>query len=342
MAVLGTNFPSFIDFARREDNVGSVESNIIELLTQSNQILEDAVLVEGNIQTGHKTTVRTGLPTATWRMLNYGVQPSKSSTAQVTDTCGMLEAYAEVDKDLADLNGNTAAWRLSEDKAFFEAMNQAMAQTLFYGDMTTNPERFLGIAPRYNATTGSASAANVIKAGGSGSDNTSIFLVFWGPNTVHTIYPKGSKAGLVRQDLGEVTLLDAAGGKYQGYRTHYQWKLGLTVRDWRYVIRICNIDVSDLMQAGDATDGSANLIKLMLVALNSIPAVGMGRPVFYMNNTVKTYLEVKLVNTRTASTNPNPGLRMDEITNGPGYVTSFMGVPIKRCDQIINAETLVS
>ncbi|WP_368734330.1 major capsid protein, partial [Klebsiella quasipneumoniae] len=64
----------------------------------------------------------------------YGVQPSKSTTVQVTDYVGMLETYAEVDKSLADLNGNTAEFRLSEDRAFIEAMNQQMAQTLFYGD----------------------------------------------------------------------------------------------------------------------------------------------------------------------------------------------------------------
>ena len=43
---------------------------------------------EGNLPTGHRTTIRTGLPESAWRLLNYGVQPSKSVTAQVTDTCG--------------------------------------------------------------------------------------------------------------------------------------------------------------------------------------------------------------------------------------------------------------
>jgi hypothetical protein len=340
MATLGSTLPTLLDFARREDNQGSVEATLIELLAQTNQILGDMVVVEGNLQTGHRTTVRTGLPSATWRMLNYGVQPSKSSTAQITDTAGMLEAYAEVDKALAELNGNSAAWRLSEDRAFFEAMNQAMAQTLFYGDLTTNPERFLGLAPRYAASSGSASAANVIKAGGASTDNTSIWLVCWGPNTVHGFYPKGSKAGLQRQDLGEQTLLDAAGGKFQGYRTHYKWDLGLSVRDWRYVVRICNIANSTLATAGDSTDTSANILKYMLMALNYLPAQGMGRPVFYMNNTVKMYLECKLINTKAGAA--NPWLTMKDLTDGSGYVTQFMGVPIHRCDQITNAESLVS
>ena len=61
-------------------------------------------VVEGNLETGNKTTVRTGLPTPTWRKLYGGIQPAKSTTAQVQDSCGMLEAYAEIDKALADLD----------------------------------------------------------------------------------------------------------------------------------------------------------------------------------------------------------------------------------------------
>ena len=62
--------------------------------------------------------MRTGLPTATWRQLNYGVPSSKSATVQVRDATGMLETYAKIDKALADLSGNSAAWRMSEGNAF--------------------------------------------------------------------------------------------------------------------------------------------------------------------------------------------------------------------------------
>lgn len=134
MAVKGVNALTLADWAKRTDPNGKVDK-IVELLSQTNEILTDMMFVEGNLPTGHRTTVRSGLPSATWRLLNYGVQPSKSTTVQVTDSCGMLETYAEVDKSLADLNGNTAEFRLSEDRAFIEGMNQQMAQTLFYGDM---------------------------------------------------------------------------------------------------------------------------------------------------------------------------------------------------------------
>lgn len=218
MAVKGLTALTLADWGKRIDPNGKVDK-IIELLSQTNPILLDMMIMESNSPTGHKTTVRTGLPDATWRLLNYGVPNSKSTTAQVTDTMGMLETYAEIDKSLADLNGNTAEFRLSEDRAFLEAMNQKMAQTLFYGDTSVNPQQFMGLASRYSSKS-AGNGQNIIDAGGTGTDNTSIWLVVWGENTVHGIFPKGQKAGLQMQDLGEQTLRDAAGGQYQGYRSH--------------------------------------------------------------------------------------------------------------------------
>jgi len=333
MATIGTAL-TLADWAKRLDANGKIDK-IVELLSQTNEVLEDMLWVEGNLPTGHKTTVRTGLPSATWRMLNYGVQPSKSTTKQITDTCGMLEAYAEVDKALADLNGNTAEFRLSEDRAFIEAMNQEMAKTVFYGDTKVYPERFVGLAPRYNSLSGAETSANVISAGGSGSDNTSLWLVVWGENTVHGIFPKGSKAGLQHNDLGEVTLIDANGGKYQGYRTHYKWDCGLTVRDWRYVVRICNIDVSNLLTAGETSDSSANLINLMIKAVNKVPNVRMGRAAWYCNKEVKTALEIKAMNKTNAQ------LTIQDLQNGL-TVTRFLGIPVRRCDAILNTEAAIA
>ena len=122
-ATLSTGALTLLDWAKRLDPDGKVPT-IVEMLGQTNEILEDMVFREGNLPTGHRTTIRTGLPVVYWRMLNQGVPPSKSTTAQVDEQAGMLEAWSEVDKDLALLNGNVSAFRLSEAKAFLEAMNQ--------------------------------------------------------------------------------------------------------------------------------------------------------------------------------------------------------------------------
>ena len=327
MAAVGNTALTYIDWAKRfGDNRVSA---IVEILAQTNEVLDDMKWVEGNLPTGHRTTVRTGLPQGTWRQLNYGVQPGKSTTTQVNDSCGMLETYSEIDKALADLNGNTAEFRLSEDKAFLEGMSQQMAQTVFYGNSSSMPERIMGLAPRFNTlNAATATAQNVIDAGGTGTDNTSIWLVVWGDLTVHGIFPKGSRAGLQMKDLGEQTLRDAVGNPYQGYRTHYKWDAGLTVRDWRYAVRIANIDVGDL-----AGGGGTDLVKHMIRATHKVPSLKTGQPVFYMNRTGRQWLDIQ------AATKDNVMLRLSEFEGKP--VREFLGVPIRTCDQLLNTEDRV-
>ena len=330
MAVLSTINPTLADFASRLDANGKIDPQIVELLSETNEILDDMTLIEANGYTEHKTTVRSGLPNGTWRLLNYGVQPEKSRTVPVKDSMGMLETYAEVDKALADLNNNSAEWRLSEDRAFIEGMNQNMAQTLFYGDTSANPERFTGLAPRYNSLA-AENGINIIDGGGTGADNASIWLVVWGPNTAHAIYPKGSAAGLQSRDLGEQTLTDPAGGRFQGYRTHYKWDLGFTLRDWRYVVRIANIDVSDLTKNASA---GADLVDLLVQAIEMVPNLGMGRPVFYMPRKLRSFLRRQQANKVAAST-----LTMEEVFGKK--VLHVDGIPVRRTDALLLTEARV-
>ena len=330
MATLSANNPTLIDVASRLDPTLNIDK-IVELLAATNPVLNDMSFMEGNLPTGHKTTVRTGLPGVTWRKLYGGVQPSKSRTAQVTDSCGMLEAYAEVDKALADLNGNAAAFRLSEDKAFIEAMSQEMASTLFYGNETTEPEAFTGFAPRYNSLS-AQNGDNIVNAAGSGSDNTSIWLVVWGPNTCHGIYPKGSTGGVQMRDLGEVTVenVDGASGRAQMYRSHYRWDCGLTLRDWRYVVRIANIDVSDLGTLAN----TKNLITWMIQAAERIPSFGAGRAAFYCNRTIREKLRLGILE-KVAS-----NLTFESVAGK--RVMTFDEIPVMRTDALLNTEAVVS
>jgi hypothetical protein len=339
MATLATTSLTLADWAKRTDPDGRIPI-VAELLSQSNEVLEDCVFKEGNLPTGERVVIRTGLPTVYWRALNQGIPSSKSTTAQVDEACGILEARSEVDKDLAMLNGNTAQFRLSEDTAFLEAMNQTQATTLFYGNPGTDPKQFLGLAPRYSSLS-ATNAQNILSAGGSGSDNTSVFLVIWGDNTVYCPFPKGSKAGLIHEDLGEQTVYNADGTRLQAYATRYQWKNGLVVKDWRYVVRICNIDVSDLIgQTGtQASTASTALIKLMARALYRIPNMAMGRAAFYMNRTVHSGLSIAALDKSQYVLKVNEGLSQ---FGTPFSWLSFLGVPLRRVDAILNTEAVVS
>jgi len=343
-ATLGTKV-TLLDWAKSLDPDGTT-ATVVELLNQSNEILLDMPFMEGNTPTGHKSTTRTGLPSAIWRQMYQGVPPSKSVRAQIEDTCGMLETRAELDKDIAALNGNEKSFRLSEAQSFLEAMNQNMAATLFYGNTALNPERFMGLAPRYSTISGATNGQNVLSAGGAGADNTSIWLVVWGKNTVTGIFPKGSKAGLEHEDLGMIDAFDANNNRYRALADRWQWKCGITVRDWRYVVRIANIDVSELVaQSGtQAASASTVVLKLMIRAMARIPFMGMGTPVFYASRTVKSMLSV------AALDKSNTALAIVDAANqfgnvAPGYTqkqTEFFGIPIRTVDQLLSTEAVVS
>lgn len=332
MSTLGTGALTLADWAKRKDPNG-ITPNIVEILNQENQILDDMVFIEGNLETGHRTTLRTSLPTVSWRSLNAGVTPSKSTTAQIDEQSAILEAWSEVDVDLALLNADINAFRLSESKAFLEAMSQEMAATVIYGNGALAPDEFTGLAPRYNAISGATYSDNMLDGAGSGSDNTSMWLINWGSDTVAGLFPKGSLAGLVHKDYGEVTVevtAGIAGSRMRALQERYQWKLGLMVKDWRQVVRICNIDVSDL---GGAS--SADLITLMEQADEIIPSSG-GKRAFYCNRKVKRWLRNQI---------------RDNVTSGAGLtfenfagkrVTTFGGVPIRTTDAILNNEAHIT
>lgn len=338
MATLGLNGKvTLMDIAQATDPNGRI-ADVAELLTQTNEILLDMPWFEGNLPTGHKASVRTGLPTSIFRQFYQGVPPSKSQRAQITDACAMLETRSEVDVEEANLSGNLAAFRLSEAKAFVESLNQTMADSLIYGNTAVNPERFNGLAPRYSAISGAANSQNIIDAGGTGSDNTSIWLVVWGKETVHGIYPKGMQAGLQHEDLGTIDAFDSNNNRFRAYADRWAWKCGLHVKDWRYVVRICNIDTSNLV----SETGAADLVKLLVRSMARIPFAGMGTAAFYTNRTVKEMLSIQALNKSQNALSITEALRQFGGVQIAMQELRFLGIPIRTVDRIVTTEARVT
>lgn len=351
MAGLNSNVFSLIDATRRLAPDGSVESGIAELLTQTNEILFDMQWKEGNLPTGHRLTMRTGLPTGTWRKFNQGVTPTKSTTVQVDEACAMYEQKGAIDKDLAMLNGMTAQFRLSENVAHMSAMNNDMATALFYSDASV-PEKFIGLAPRYSSLS-AGNAQNILDALGSGSDNTSIWLIGWGEEGLYGIYPKGSKAGLQHMPVSDssgdgcIEMDDgtATGATYRAFVDRYQWKCGLAIKNWQYAVRIANIDVSNLVGESSA----ANLIKFMSRSIDRIPTNVNVKLAFYMNRTVFSMLKIQALNLSGGGAGSGAGALSIEdalLQFGDTIVKAkqlnFLGIPIRKCDAITLAESRVT
>src|SRR3974390_857724 len=346
-AIIGGTALTYADWAKRLDD-GYHVASIIELLSQTNEIRARMRVVGGTLPREHKPRCRTGLPQATWRLLNQGVPNAKSTTAQIVDTCGNLETYAVIDKHIAERNGNTADFRLSEVRAFLEGMSQQIAATLIYGNQFVNPERFSGLAVRYSTKTlqNSQTAANVLDGGGTSNTNTSLWIAVWGADTLHASFPKGKITGLQPRDMGEGPGLGASGNTYQAYRDHFKWEIGLTLRDWRYVVRVANIDVTQLTGVS-----AANLINLLVPGLDPPPPpptaatavqtsdtpevrADMGRTVIYCNRVIRTYLDLQAMN------KTNVLLRIEEFDGKP--VTTFRGIPVRTCDAILNNEVQIT
>lgn len=333
MGAIGNTYLSLADYYSRLDGQKQV-AEVVGMLTEINPILMDAIAQECNDGTSHLSTIRTGLPTATWRKLYQGVQPTKSTTASVKDTTGWLEAYSEVDAKLIQLaGGNGAALRLDEAEAFIEGMSNQMATALFYSDESATPEQFMGLGPRFD----SLSAANgnqIIDGGGTGADNTSIWFIVWSTKTASLLYPKGTAAGVQRKDLGETTKEKSDGSLYQVFREHFQWDIGLNVKDWRYVSRVANIDVSEMRASGQSN--SIDIENYMIDAYYKLRQrrVRNGTAAIYCNTDVKTALH------KRARDKSNVNLTVDNFDGVE--VVKFLGIPIRECDAIINTESQIT
>lgn len=331
VAALSTTNLTLLDIAKRKDPSGAI-AKIVELLNMKNEILQDMVFKEGNLTTGELTTVRTQLPTVYWRLLNQGTLASKSKSVQITEQTGMLESWSQVDKALADLGGQPGAVRLSEARAFLEAMSQEQASTVFYGTAAA-PEEFIGLAVRYSDTT-AGNGDYVILGGGTGStDNTSIWLISHDEENFCGIYPQGSQAGIEHDDLGEDTAENVggvSGAMMRVYRDRWGLKTGIAVKDYRSIVRIANIDISNLGSASDAPD----LITLMGDAEERIE--GMGKMAWYANRTVRRYLR------RQAYSAVQNGGGLTWETVAGKRMLMFGDTPIRRTDALLNTEDVVA
>jgi hypothetical protein len=291
MATVAATNPTLLDVAKLTGPNGEIVSDIGELLHQDNPLFQDATFLEANGGTYHRHTQRTGIPEPTWRRYYEGVAPTKSAYAQLDEPLGMMENRSVVDEDLVKHSGNPNQVRLHEAVGILEGFNQAVAETALYGNVTTSPAKFNGILPRYSSLS-AASGENIIDGGGTGTDNASILLVTWSPRHTFFIYPKGSSAGLSRQDLGvqQITTSDSPPRRYSAYEEIFKQQIGLVVRDWRGNVRIANIDKSALV----AQSGAADVLSLMIAAIHKLPSGTMGlRRAFYANKTILTMLDIQ-------------------------------------------------
>lgn len=338
MAEIGNSYVDLLDIEKQKNPDGSM-ADVLEQLMELNPMLEDSYAVECNNGTTHRHSIRTGLPSVSWGKLYQGIPQSKSTYTQVDDATGFAEALSTIDKRALDISGNGAAVRLNEARGFLEAMAQEVQATMIYGDSNAAPEEFMGFAPRYN----SLSAANgnqIIDGGGTGSDNTSIWMITWAPHASFCLYPEGTMAGVQREDKGEQRVLDGNNNAYYVMEELFRHHIGVCVKDWRYNVRIANIDVSDMLA------GSVDMFGLLRQGywkLQSRRFPMGGKICIYANSDVLEALDAQstpTVSTSTTTSSGNVRLRREEIEGRE--VMSYRGIPLVECDAILNTEAQIT
>ena len=166
-------------------------------------------------------------------------------------------------------------------------------QQMFYGRLWKNPGDMIGFSTAFNTLdrTKAQCALNVIDAGD--TDNLgSIWLIGWGDRTVWMASPDGE----------------------------FGLPAGLVIADWRYVVRIANIN---------SIHTEADIFALMAEALLRLPTTQRSqmafKPVFYVGKEI-----VKRMRDQRSQMAWDTGLDLDAI--------EFCGVPIReiaalRCDE---------
>ena len=338
-------WPTMLDLASR--SVYGKQMHIAEMLSQANELYDDLPFKEANEMTGHEFAFRTSIPAGAWRQINQGVPYAKSTTAKARVSVASLEDYSQVDRLLAEVSGDVMEFRENEDVAFLEGMSQTITATAFYGNTAATPAEFMGLSTFYNTvnTATAQDAANVIDAGGVGSSNTSLWLLGLSERTIYGITPRGTGAGLVMEDKGDtVPGFDSLGNRFEAYTSWFRQRMGLVPEDWRFGVRLANIDTTS---AGLAGPSAPDLFALMNKAAYLPPTMGKResgitrtdaptdpmtgvRFVWYCNRTVRHWMDVQAMRDRNV---------LLSLPDYAGMVTdSWRGRPVKVVDQLINTE----
>ncbi len=332
MAALPNTRLTLADLLKYMDPQGGV-APVVELLAQRNESMADPLFMPGNLPTGHQFSVRTALPTAYLRDYNEGVMPSKAAAAQQTEGMCIVEAWSEVDAAEAKLNGNEAAFRAQEDKAFIQSMEQQFVQQMFYGNVRTDPKAVNGLITRI----GTASHPQFIDCSGTGVDNTSILVAQWGDD-LHGIYPKGSEAGLQAMNHGKQIIQFSDGKRMLALVSQFVWNFGFVQRDYRTTVRIGNIDVSELRArtGTQALTAATNILYALHDAQYRLPTPAGA--VAYMNRAAHSSLSKMAMDKSSNVLSVREGLNQ---FGKPYRWLDFNGMQLRCVDRLLNNEAHV-
>lgn len=332
--IVGNRGLTLRDFAAGEKADGSFDHDIIDMITEENQILDDITFIEADDGTTLRSTILNGIPHGTWTTYYKGIAPNKSGKTQVRDVCGRIATRIAVDRNLYDDSPHAAETLLDETQRHIDGLREDVIDCIFYGNINKEARKFNGLYNFYDAYGAEATPSNsfahyvangATKATPSNGDMLrSIWLVGWGRKSVTGFYPKDAKqVGLVRGALEDSFDFDSDGLKYPTKEQEISWTLGLAVRDFRYAGRIANVERA-VMAGSDATP--AHYIELIEDLLARVKSGGVNQA-FYMEPNVWRHLR-KLFGRITREN----AIKYEDVTQIK--TPTLYGIPVRLCDAL--------
>lgn len=342
MALISGKFPSLVDLLKSMNAAGQFV-RAVDMMRQANEILDVMTWMPCNSGDEHLIVQNVTLPTIYEAMINRGILPSDGKDYDIFEPTATFRSWQEIDADAAEATGDPAKCMADRSRKHRQAHARNFVSNLIYGNSLTDPDTFPGIMQRYSDPTDN-NGQNMINAGGVGSDNASILLMGFGEDAVSGLYPKGTIAGLQTDDKGKVTKSNADGTTdawRDVYLSKFSWSCGLSIEDWKWCARICNIDKSDILANNDS---AADLLQLTEDALYCMPSTAVmtdsnsnGRRMgWFMNRTMRKMID------RQSRRSVQAGGQLDYAVVDGVRRKTLHGIPMYTVDQMTNAETLVT
>ncbi len=327
---------TLLDLMKHLDPSNGTAMAVAQTLARSNPIVREFPMMEANAILQHTGMRQKSLPTVGKRALNAGVALATHKDEPLTAPMSLFETASQVDEELLRLAGGAAeVFRRGKDMAFVEALTQAVADEIIYGNVGDDVLGFNGLDTLLHVSTDypngdSSWYYNVQLNGGGGADTTSIWVIEPGPEKVFLIYPKNTMGGIEINDKGIQWVTDSGGtNKFWAAVTQFKWRCGLFVQDERCVQRIANIE----------TSGTDNIFNedMLIRAVERLPRAGEDPATrIYCNRTTRTQMRIRAKDKDNMHITQFP----DALSGKP--ILYFDGIPIVILDAILNTETAIA
>ena len=309
----------------------------IDVLSERIPLLEEGYWLQANDDSSHEFLRWTSEPVGSPVRLGEGAAWEKAAQVPVKEQLMNLGSNMKLDIKVLAKAPDPVRYRRDMEKVTVRGMTKTFAKTIFskggLGDMSTDVRSINGLGVRY----GKIAANSVYSLGGNSAGSMgSIWIVKWGPDGLHFLYPKTASKALVEKNMTEaqpMCINDANGNPVYYEVTNWDWQFGLAIGDPRNVKRIGNIAASgDKSFWNDSTDKALGE-NALIDALEDMPS-DLSGCVIYAGKNIVAQMRKRL------NSKSNLFFNVRDVWGRP--MLAFDEVPIVRMDTLTNDEAVLS